>query len=626
MSYKSVILSDHPIAYYPLDDLTTVDSVLDFTDLLAQYNTYQEVLDAFDSYANMYGDIAYDYSGCGNDGNYIGDPASNVLPIVVGNSRATTITSLNSVTYTISKDYYGTSTTANFAIANNSDEPFDIEAWVYPKISTSTVTPIVADSSADVGLFYDKGNIVFKVQSQEIFYPIKNPDKAIHVLGSFSGESISLYIDGLKVDTKSFTEFSFTNSSLALASGPTNSTDSFLINSVAVYRYNLSEESIYNHYLAAIGLDPSEIVKSNNGEFFAISDTTPSVPFRYSYPGNKSWEYFSDANLTYNNLENSLSVTKTSSAGSQSIELIDFISFPISAVMDSSKIEWTATKGITVFTSFDGSTYTECTNGATIPGYNLNSFSSNSGFYIKIVFTSSDTTKYLPKIYDLSMTFYNDQIIYSNNGSSYFSTLEGVFGAVNFDATVPNQYSPVLFRGGRNGVKTIHNSAFHITTSYGVRTIEFFYTPDNFDDDGGLISTTDGNGYSVSNYYWNNTGGITKTSFSALYVNGVNKYSETNINNVFEPGNMYHVVVVFPANVGGDLEFNHSQNGSNAALFQNIALYENAFTQADVTANYNMYRLGNYSIIEDNPNGSSLTVVENSVNYYNNDWVVYQTQ
>ena len=89
---------------------------------------------------------------------------------------------------------------------------------------------------------------------------------------------------------------------------------------------------------------------------------------------------------------------------------------------------------------------------------------------------------------------------------------------------------------------------------------------------------------------------------------------------------MYHVVAVFPANVGGDLEFNHSQNGSNAALFQNIALYENAFTQADVTANYNMYRLGNYSIIEDNPNGSSLTVVENSVNYYNNDWVVYQTQ
>ena len=64
MSYKAAVLYDYPIAYYPLDDLTTVDLVDTFTAFLAQFSTYQDVLDNVSSYANIYGDIAYDHSGC----------------------------------------------------------------------------------------------------------------------------------------------------------------------------------------------------------------------------------------------------------------------------------------------------------------------------------------------------------------------------------------------------------------------------------------------------------------------------------------------------------------------------------------------------------------------------------
>ena len=65
MSYKSVILSDYPIGYYPLDDLTTVD-VTDYTALVDDYATYQAILDdtLITSYASIYGDTAYDHSGC----------------------------------------------------------------------------------------------------------------------------------------------------------------------------------------------------------------------------------------------------------------------------------------------------------------------------------------------------------------------------------------------------------------------------------------------------------------------------------------------------------------------------------------------------------------------------------
>ena len=74
MSYRSTVLLDYPIGYYPLDDLTTVD-FSSYTSLESEYETYQDILDdpAISSYANIYGDIAYDHSGCENDGLYLGD-------------------------------------------------------------------------------------------------------------------------------------------------------------------------------------------------------------------------------------------------------------------------------------------------------------------------------------------------------------------------------------------------------------------------------------------------------------------------------------------------------------------------------------------------------------------------
>ena len=59
MSYRSTILSDYPIGYYPLDDLTTAD-ITDYTTLVDDYETYQDILDdpSLASYANIYGDNA----------------------------------------------------------------------------------------------------------------------------------------------------------------------------------------------------------------------------------------------------------------------------------------------------------------------------------------------------------------------------------------------------------------------------------------------------------------------------------------------------------------------------------------------------------------------------------------
>jgi len=253
MSYRSTILSDYPIGYYPLDDLTTVD-IANYTSLESSYATYQAILDdpLLASYANIYGDVAYDHSGCENDSVYAVDPETNILPIVVGNSRSTKITNGNSIQYSFTKDYTATTTTSQFGTLTSSDNDFTLEAWFYPKFTTTNETPILADTSENVGLFYDKGNITFKVNSEVLSHTLLNVDKVHYIVATYSPTSMSIYVDAQLVSTRVLSGFVFSNTSASFQTGPTlDANDYFLINSVGVYRYALSFSQIQNHYLQA---------------------------------------------------------------------------------------------------------------------------------------------------------------------------------------------------------------------------------------------------------------------------------------------------------------------------------------------------------------------------------------
>ena len=137
---------------------------------------------------------------------------------------------------------------------------------------------------------------------------------------------------------------------------------------------------------------------------------------------------------------------------------------------------------------------------------------------------TSDSSKYLPKLSNLMLTFYNNQRHYAVNSGSYMSTLEGVSGVTEFDVTMSNNYYPILSRHSRNGLKTISSSGFYINAVNEIKTAEFFFTPNYLNSDGGLIDTPSGT-YTATSYRWNNSGAITKTGISAIYVNGVDKLS-----------------------------------------------------------------------------------------------------
>ena len=171
MSYTLKILKDHPLSFWKLDE--------------------------------TFGDTAIDYSGCGNNGVYTGICPNDILPITTGTAQSFKVTDTEYITYNIINDYTGSVYDDHFGTKYSSDADFTIEAWFYPKIISTNLTPIVADMTNSVGLFYQNGNITFKLDSEELSYTLPDLDRAFHIVGVYSIDSVQLYINGYLAINKS---------------------------------------------------------------------------------------------------------------------------------------------------------------------------------------------------------------------------------------------------------------------------------------------------------------------------------------------------------------------------------------------------------------------------------------
>ena len=620
MSYKYTVLADNPILYYRSNDLY-VNNIMTYQDVIDTYGTYQAFLEAFPNYKSAGTSIIQDSSSCNNDGGYSGVLDSSRLPLVPGESFAMKIDIDNSIVIFTDYDYNQALAAGSLGTYTSSDNDFTLETWFYPSFTTSNKTPIMADTDNNVGLFYENGNITFCVDSQEVTYTIPSLNKSYHIVATYDKASISLYLNNELVAEKDLTEFAFSNLTLSMSSGPTlNAGDYFLINGMAAYRYSLNTSQISNHYNAAKTLIPIQVATPESGELFEFYDNAISTQFAYSYPGNKTWPNFVTSDLFYDEQKNHIQIMQ-GLGNPKTVVLEDFIKIPSALAIDSSRIEWDGDNGITVEIGTDGITYEPCINGQSIPGYSLNSdpFDTTRNIFIKITMSTDDDSKFLPILSNLSMSFYSNQKMYAQNSTSYFSTLEDEFGITGFEVNLSNELYPILSRDRRNGLRPIEDSGFNIATTSLVQTIEFFYTPEIISSSG-LIYSSNGSGYYASNYSWD-SGIMSHTNISAIYVNGTNRISQTNPSNVFNAGELHHIIIVFSTPISDKLTFNYSQYGSVSALYQNIALYESMFDSTMATLHYDLY-MGRDAIIL---NDSSFTVTENSVTPYNNDWLVYQT-
>jgi hypothetical protein len=502
-----------------------------------------------------------------------------------------------------------------------SDNDFTIEFWFHPQISSSDRIPLVADPVNNVGVFYEKGNLLFQLNAQKAEYTLPSTNKSFYVVATYTTNSALLYVDGVLVKSNSLPNFEFTNTDLNLVSGPTpTSNDSFSINSVAIYRYALAQPQITYHYNQGLPLPAIQIADPDGGELFEFYDDDLVTLYKYVYPESKSWSDMIVTGLEYDQSLNCLQMIQTTSQASSTIVLEDYISIPTTATFDSSKIEWDGDNGISISASPDGVTYTPCVNGQQIPGFTITSFANTGQVYLRITFASTDTSRFIPRLFNLSLSFYNNQIKYSYNGNGYMSTLEGYTGVSDARITMGKETYSILSRNNRNGLRTVIDSGFELNTTDGIRTVEFFYTPTSLNDSG-IIHTSATNGYAASNISWHNNGGISKTNILGFYVNGVNKTSETNVSTIFKANQLHHVVVVFAAAVSEDIRFNYSLYGSSSALYQNVTIYEDAFDSTKAIGHYNLYTQKQYQSVSD---PAVITMTESGVDTHDYDWVVIQ--
>ena len=567
MSYYYKVLKDSPIAFWTLNDSTSQ---------------------------------AVDYSGFENHGLYTGVYPSNSkkIPLVLGSQYAARISSQSSIGFSL--DGLGTKYTA--------DHDFTLEFWFYPKIISNNTTTIFADTDNNIGVTFKNKNIIFSLDTETIEHTLINTNKSIYVVCKYLSGYAYIYIDGDLVTSRSVSQMPFTNTTLSLSCGPTqNSSDEFLINNIAVYRYGLSDKIIKDHYLENYLVNSVQVSYPDNGELFNIYDNGMRTAFSYGYPKDKEWEYFLTNDLLLNKLENYIQIAKTDSSQIKSVTIEDAISLPTGLSMDSSKINWDGSYGVSVYTSLDGTTYEECINGQAIPQYKYGAFNSQRYFYLKIIIDSQDSSKYLPALKSLEINFYSEQIMYSKNGGSYISKID------DKDVFFGKDVYPILSTNNLNGLLVPEDSGFTINTMYEVKSLEMFYTPSSLESS--TLLSADSTAFG-----WNSSGVISKNNIESVYVNGEDMSSETNIGDILSHGHLNHIVIVLSDPKGGEITFNYNQSGCTQALYQHITLYSQTLTSLQATDHYNLY----ISKPRYQASSSSLGMTESGINVYNNDWLVIQ--
>ena len=580
MSYKNTVLNDFPNSFYLLDEVQS-GSFNDYVELLSQFATYQALLDSGLTYADINGMPVYDYSGNLNNGFASSASSKQLMPIISGGIRGTEVSSATEVYYEpkgIATKYY-------------KDNSFSIEVWCALPANNVSAT-IVGDPLIDTGIFYENGNIVFKVGTNKVEHTVSNA-QAIHVVGIFQSNLLSLYVNGSLVDTESLTSYQFSNELSSFKSGPC--TGRLVIDSVAFYRYALSGTQILNHYNEGTKeVNVSQIVSIDGGYLFSMNTESIQRRFSYTYPVSKLWGEL-DISAEYLSSDQSY-VYIPESTGAKSFSFTDHFIVPDYLGITTSQIHWeNDVKGILVEASIDNLTWQTCVNGSPLPYFNKNDNQISDIIYLRVTLSSDDSSRYLPVLNSLDIAFYNSKNFYSDNSGYYASS--------SYDYALPKVNSKTLSYNKNNGLIMYDGHGFSLNGIPSVNSVELIFTPQY--DQNVLVSGAS------QIYEWTLSGAITNTGISSIYVNGINRTSETNVWDFMTVNTPHHIVINFTT-AATSIKFNQNQNDSKSGLghmYNNVAIYENALSVNSILNHHLLYTGNTINLISD----TSFSISESSL-------------
>jgi hypothetical protein len=412
----------------------------------------------------------------------------------------------------------------------------------------------------------------------------------------------SMRISGTNKSTNNYT-LNLTDKQTTYA---TTTNNYFVIDSVAFYRYNLSNSKIALHYQEGIKeLDYAQIVHPDGGYLFSLNHSKIRPVARYYYPGTKTWDKVANENVIVSTNGDYITFMETEASGTKIFTFTETIIIPSSLGVTSSQISWEDdVDNIVVQVSLDNSVWQTCKNNSPIPYFNKNDGMTTGLIYLKVTMSSSNTSTDLPVLRSLSLDFFSNIDFYADNSS------DKIYSIKDYGLTRYNH--PIISYNDYNGLRMLDGGGIILDSVNPYRTVEMIFTP-----------TSGQNVLYSSNtkiFEWNSAGLITKSGISAIYINGINKTSQTNISNLLTIGEIHHIVIVYTGPISGVLKFNSSALGSTPATYQNIALYPIAFDSTKVSEHYALYTQRSTSVADD----SSITMTENSTSVYNNDWLVIQ--
>jgi len=577
MSYKYTVLQDNPLAFFLLDEVRSGEVGV-YSNLTTLYSTYQDLKDNGISYAAISGLPIIDYSGNAMEGYALNTSDMEVLPIIGAGVRGTEI----------NEDTVIQLKALGVATNKRPDSPFSFEIWFSPSPNDLEEYLVLGDLQNQIGLFYLNENIIFKC-SEDVYVNHKiTKTQAMHVAGVFSKNKLSLYVDG-KLASEKFIEngFKFTNESASLNIGPSNIGKRFIVDSAAIYDYEINEEIANKHYKAGYKETKySQIVYSNEGILFSLNSLTIRPDISYRYPGIKLLEDLVSEDAYYNPALNRIefALTETPEEKTFSFEERLYVANPESIV--SSRLKYGQdVKNILVEVSVPGQEWAVCHNNSPIPYFNKNENLNSPILDIRVTMTTADSSFDLPYFDGLEIDLYSNNDLYADNsGAKIYSDYDYSLGYYNYPVRIQNKY---------NGLSMYDGHGFSVDLPISPKTVELFFSPRGTNNV--LFSS------SSSEISWSSAGLISKTGIQSIYVNGVDRTDETNISSFLLEGVSHHIVIVLDS-AADNIKFNQNQSGSvygSSSTYNNIAFYVKDFTESEAQHNYKLYCSDNSFLVDD---------------------------
>ena len=309
MSYRLRVLSDNPIGFWELNQVNSLvynDTVISYNDSNITYN------DANEEYLR---DLSLSSnSALQPNGSYIS--LLDVLPLV-SNSNYDGALSGAKILSTSQVKISNTINKYKMFYTGTENLTFGIEFWISFDVNPSVTNNIIQISGTFSGSKTSIGNIY--VNNDKIYYTVYDSngnaytafkqvsswESQNHIFATYDKGKIQVSVNALGGDPVSVpSSFLFkipgsNSTTINYQIGPAPTTNSFVLNDLVFYDYNLSDKTIRSHMVwGTSDSAPQTYVKQTSGYFFDIKENDKMYSFKKDFSNVTAYREGFLSNLT----------------------------------------------------------------------------------------------------------------------------------------------------------------------------------------------------------------------------------------------------------------------------------------------------------------------------------------